>query len=234
MRRKRRWAAVVLILGLGLHAVHSAQPAPVTWLIFADDLHLDFRNTGRIRDLVRTIVKELGNEGDRFAIATSGPSKVNLAATADRQEIASAIRFITGNALKFEDMQSPASAQEIRYRFTTAIAAARAMLANASSLPGSVTMMVFVSNGYGVIPADVADQMTALIDTAKASGVPIFGILPPVTLDLLNVVPHDAWQAHLDASKASLRSLSEATGGFAIVDRDLVPQLRRIVSIARQ
>jgi hypothetical protein len=28
------------------------------WLIFVDDLHLDFPNTGRLRDLLRTISRE--------------------------------------------------------------------------------------------------------------------------------------------------------------------------------
>jgi hypothetical protein len=36
------------------------------FLIFVDDLHLDFRNTGRIRDLFKKISDELVHEGDMF------------------------------------------------------------------------------------------------------------------------------------------------------------------------
>ena len=35
---------------------------PVAWLVFVDDLHLDFRNTGRIRDLVKSMAAELIRE----------------------------------------------------------------------------------------------------------------------------------------------------------------------------
>jgi hypothetical protein len=45
-------------------AAHAQTPdvaarARVTWLIFVDDLHLDFRNTGRIRGMLKTIVSQL-------------------------------------------------------------------------------------------------------------------------------------------------------------------------------
>src|SRR5512138_1017302 len=38
------------------------------WLIFVDDLHLDFPNTGRIKDLFKKISNELVHEGDMFGI----------------------------------------------------------------------------------------------------------------------------------------------------------------------
>ena len=44
------------------------------FLIFVDDLHLDFRNTGRIRDLFKKISDELVHEGDMFGIVSTGPS----------------------------------------------------------------------------------------------------------------------------------------------------------------
>ena len=46
------------------------------FLIFVDDLHLDFRNTGRIRDLFKKISKELIHEGDMFGIVSTGPSSI--------------------------------------------------------------------------------------------------------------------------------------------------------------
>ena len=48
------------------------------FLIFIDDLHLDFRNTGRIRDLFKKIAKELIHEGDMFGIVSTGPSSIDV------------------------------------------------------------------------------------------------------------------------------------------------------------
>ena len=36
------------------------------FILFVDDLHLDFRNTGRIRELFKKIRKQLVHEGDMF------------------------------------------------------------------------------------------------------------------------------------------------------------------------
>ncbi len=52
------------------------------FLIFVDDLHLDFRNTGRIRELFKKIAKELIHEGDMFGIVSTGPSSL-----ADRSDL---------------------------------------------------------------------------------------------------------------------------------------------------
>ena len=43
------------------------------FLIFVDDLHMDFRNTGRIRELFKKISKELVHEGDMFGIVSTRP-----------------------------------------------------------------------------------------------------------------------------------------------------------------
>ena len=48
------------------------------FIIFVDDLHLDFRNTGRIRDLFKKISTELIHEGDMFAIVSTGPSSIAI------------------------------------------------------------------------------------------------------------------------------------------------------------
>jgi VWFA-related protein len=48
------------------------------FLFFVDDLHLQFHNTGRIRDLFKRISKELVHEGDMFGIVSSGPSSIAI------------------------------------------------------------------------------------------------------------------------------------------------------------
>jgi len=54
------------------------------FVIFVDDLHLDFRNTGRIRDLFKKVSTELIHEGDMFAVVSSGPASIEIPLTYDR------------------------------------------------------------------------------------------------------------------------------------------------------
>ena len=61
------------------------------FLIFVDDLHLDFRNTGRIRELFKKISKELIHEGDMFGIVSTGPSSISIDLTYDRKRLDQAI-----------------------------------------------------------------------------------------------------------------------------------------------
>ena len=42
------------------------------FLIFIDDLHLDFRLTPRTRDLMQRILRNLVHEGDMFGIVSTG------------------------------------------------------------------------------------------------------------------------------------------------------------------
>ena len=55
------------------------------FLLFVDDLHLDFRNTPRIRDLFKKISTELIHDGDMFGIVSTGPSSISVDLTYDRR-----------------------------------------------------------------------------------------------------------------------------------------------------
>ena len=48
------------------------------FLFFVDDLHLQFQNTGRVRELFKKIGKNLIHEGDLFGIVSSGPSSISI------------------------------------------------------------------------------------------------------------------------------------------------------------
>ena len=54
------------------------------FLIFVDDLHLDFRNTGASASCSRRSAKELIHEGDMFGIVSTGPSSLAIDLTYDR------------------------------------------------------------------------------------------------------------------------------------------------------
>src|SRR5687767_15176694 len=66
------------------------------FLIIVDDLHLDFRNTGRIRDLFKKIAKELIHEGDMFGILSTGPSSLSINLTYDHRRLDEALKKISG------------------------------------------------------------------------------------------------------------------------------------------
>ena len=167
--------AAIAFLCIAAHAAASAQPpqpdarakTPVTWIIVVDDLHLDFRNTGRIRDMLKTIVKELIQDGDHFAIVSSGPSTLAVDVTADRQLLADAIRKTTGNALKYEDIQTANSADEVRYRASIAVETAQSILSNASRLPtGPKAMLFFYVTAQITSLRSIADKTSgfAIVD----------------------------------------------------------------------
>ena len=64
------------------------------FLFFVDDLHMQFHNTGRIRDLFRKISKELVHDGDMFGIVSSGPSSIAVDMTYDKNRLEEAIKKI--------------------------------------------------------------------------------------------------------------------------------------------
>ena len=90
------------------------------FLFFVDDQHLQFGNTGRVRELFKKISKELVHEGDLFGIVSSGPSSIQVDMTYDRSRLDETIKKMTGNELKPTEIINgaggPGGPTEIRYR----------------------------------------------------------------------------------------------------------------------
>jgi hypothetical protein len=90
----------------------AAQDAGVTWVVFVDDLHIDFRNTGHIRKLLSSIASELIHEGDAFVLRSSGPFP-SIPFTTNRSLLDAAIGRVAGNGLQpaailqFDDRAKP-------------------------------------------------------------------------------------------------------------------------------
>jgi VWFA-related protein len=126
------------------------------FLIFVDDLHLDFRNTGRIRDLFKRIARTLVHEGDMFGIVSTGPSSLAIDLTYDRKILDEAIKKITGNGLKPSDIiqgqdgaQGPA---EVRYRAQVAFSTARDLVTQLERINNRRKAVIWVSNGFDFNP----------------------------------------------------------------------------------
>jgi len=126
------------------------------FLIFVDDLHMDFRNTGRIRDLFKKIRKELVHDGDMFAIVSTGPSSIAIDATYDIKRFDEAISKISGAGLKpSEIIETPDGSQgppEVRYRAHVAFSTAYDMLQNLKQVHNRRKALIYVSNGYDFDP----------------------------------------------------------------------------------
>ncbi len=126
------------------------------FLIIVDDLHLDFRNTGRIRDLFKRMLRDLVHEGDMFSIVSTGPSSLAIDPTYDRKVLEESIKRITGNGLRSADIiQGAESAQgpsEVRYRAHVAFSTAFDMLRQLEKITNRRKAVVWVSNGYDFNP----------------------------------------------------------------------------------
>ena len=126
------------------------------FVIFVDDLHLDFRNTGRIRELFKTVATELIHEGDMFAIVSSGPASIEIPLTYDRRRLDEALKKVTGGGLRpNEILDQPDGAQgppEIRYRAHTAMSTVYEILKNLEQVHNRRKAFIYISNGYDFNP----------------------------------------------------------------------------------
>jgi VWFA-related protein len=126
------------------------------FLFFVDDLHLQFHNTGRVRELFKRISKELVHDGDMFGIVSSGPSSIAIDMTYDRTRLDEAIKKIAGNELKPTDIiNGPSGAEgpsEVRYRAHVAFSTVNDLLDNLEKVHNRRKALVYVSDGYDFNP----------------------------------------------------------------------------------
>lgn len=126
------------------------------FVIFVDDLHLDFRNTGRLRDLFKKVADELIHEGDMFAIVSSGPASIEIPLTYDRRRLDEALKKVTGGGLRPQEiLEAPEGAEgpaELRYRAHTAMSTVYDMLRGLEQVHNRRKAIIYISNGYDFNP----------------------------------------------------------------------------------
>jgi VWFA-related protein len=171
---KQEIASLTLVHGGRVFNLQAPPPAPVQegivlpparptndaagriFLLFVDDLHLDFRNTGRIRDLFKKISTTLIHEGDLFGVVSTGPSSLAIDLTYDRKRLDEAIKRISGNGLRPADiLEVPSGSQgpsEVRYRAHVAFSTAYDILENLERVQNRRKAIIYVSNGYDLNP----------------------------------------------------------------------------------
>lgn len=217
----------------------SAQTDRVAWVLFIDDLHLDFRNTGRIRQLAQTFLKDIVLEGDLVAIRTSGPSGVLTDFSSARELLPWSIK-LTGGGLTPGDVanlgkESGMNADELRKRAGVSLSSATAAAALLSRVEPRRRALLYISNGHAFDMATLIEAR-ALAHVAGTNGVRIFTV-DAASMDRLPRVPASdpAWEAHKALARESLRVIAEQSGGLAILDaQDARTALQRVSSTVRQ
>ena len=143
------------------------------FLIFVDDLHLDFQSTPRTRDLFKKMLRNLIHEGDMFGIVSTGTSSLSIQLTYDRQVLDDAIKRITGGGLKPADivtgMQSPQGPTELRHRAHVAFSTAYDLMKNLEQLKNRRKAVIWVSSGYDFNPFEKAriNEMARSVGTTS-------------------------------------------------------------------
>jgi hypothetical protein len=222
----------------------AATSAQVAWLIFVDDLHLDFANTGRLRDVLRTAASTLGEGAAWVGIQSSGPSSVSLPPSTDLVGRDAAIRRIVGHGLRPGDFlvgNDPDAARELRYRAQKSLSALSSAVAGLESAATPKKHIIYVGYGFAVVQpvdpgtlrppglgpsvaflddADLRAELTRVAQVSLNGGVTISALDPrPYFASGQELLTVDAglWQRFVDASHQTLRELTTHTGG-ALLD----------------
>ena len=175
---KQEIVSVVLTHGGRVFNVQSPPPAPApegiilppsrptndtagrVFLIFLDDLHLDFQNTPRVRELIKKMLRNLIHEGDMFGIVSTGTSSISEQLTYDRQVLEGAISRATGGALKPEDIikgqQTQQGNAELRYRAHVAFSTAYDLMKNLEQVRNRRKAVIYISSGYDFNPFETS------------------------------------------------------------------------------
>jgi hypothetical protein len=222
-------------------AAPPAASAGITWLILVDDLHMDFRNTGHHRELLRSLSTGLIRDDDVVVMRSTGPSSIAIGPTADRAIVDAAIRRVQGNGLQpseiSELLKDPTG--EIDVRLAMTFATASTLLESVPASPDRRRALLYISNGYDAergralasLFARAAQQAHVIVVAVNASGIP--GSVPMHE----NRVDPEVWKEIIASRRQSLRALAEPTGGFALLDdvdfADAMSRIRAAVPALR-
>jgi VWFA-related protein len=126
------------------------------FLVFIDDLHLQFRETPRTRDLIKRMLRNLIHDGDMFGIVSTGHSSISEQLTYDRQILESSIERITGGGLTPQEiMQGQSGSQgptELRHRAHVAFSTAYDLMKNLEKVQNRRKAVIYISSGYDFDP----------------------------------------------------------------------------------
>jgi VWFA-related protein len=130
------------------------------FLVFIDDLHLQFGVTPRTRKLIQDMLRLLIHEGDMFGVVSTGTSVIEQQLTYDRQILDSLVERVTGGALRnreiIQQMTGTNGPAEVRHRAHVAFKVAYDLLNNLQSLQHRRKAVIWISSGYDFNPFEVS------------------------------------------------------------------------------
>jgi hypothetical protein len=184
------------------------------WVVLVDDLHLNFRHTGRIRAAIATVTRPLFDAGLLVGVRTDGPSSLalDLVPGAPWSVMSDALKRVTGNGLKASDIIQASGPRELVYRARHARLALETLVRAEAATP---PVLLLVSNGYRTDVPEVSAQLTELAAAAGRARVRIVALDPRLFGDLdpdPPVVDRELAQHHR-ALADSLELLVRDTGG---------------------
>lgn len=218
----RRLIALSFAAAFAAGTAAAQTPEPRAFLLVVDDLHIDLRQTPRIRKLLQDLSKSARDE-DTWALVTTGSSKVKLDPTPGGADIRVALSRVTGNALKVREELDAFGDQDhadvVRRRATlTDIVIGHAISEAADR--GRPLSILYVTGGYDarMVPA-MSEVVRATADArARLIIVSAFHVAP--LLDPIPDVRPDEWTAYLEATRQSLTTLADLTGGALVFSRE--------------
>jgi VWFA-related protein len=126
------------------------------FLLFVDDLHMDFQQTPRIREIFRKMLKNLIHDGDMWGMVSTGTSSISIDLTYDRALLDDAINRISGGGLKpseiIKGQEGADGPVELRYRAHVAFTTANQLMTNLEKLHNRRKAVIWVSSGYDFNP----------------------------------------------------------------------------------
>ena len=145
------------------------------FLIFIDDLHVDARQTPRVRALLKQIRHELVHPGDLVGMVSTGYSSIEVDLTYDQKRLDEAIEKVTGSGLlPSEIIGVPEGSQgpvEVRHRAHTAFSTAYDILQKLAEVHTRRKAFIYVSDGYDFDPY-AQSRTKAAADRFPTSGDP--------------------------------------------------------------
>lgn len=125
-------------------------------LFVVDDLHMEFRDTHRIRKVFRDMAKDLIHDGDLFGIVSTGTSSIAIDLTYDRTRMEEAANRITGGGLRPSEIIQQSAAgetpQEVMHRAHVAFSTIYDLLHNLEQTHNRRKAVVMISGGYDFNP----------------------------------------------------------------------------------
>lgn len=191
------------------------------WVVFLDDLHLNFRETARVKQLVKKIKDQLVHDGDMFCVVSTGPSSIAIDMTYNSKRLDEVASKISGGGLSpneiLEGGTGTEGPPEVRYRAHVAFSTAFDLLDQLEAIHNRRKVFIYISEGYDFNPFPQS-VINAMIERTNPGS--------------SNTQYNPQGQAYLSATDDPTTLFSQQGAEFA--DADLARELSEVTRAANR